>query len=242
MRSLLKTSCVCAFVMLFTTTAFSQRQNSNNQQIGGNILHNNITSPLEYTKESQNIFDIAEGSQFYDIEFKEAKISTSETLYKVRYNAFLDEMEIMQANEIACINKNLQKHKISFPEDNLEYKILEADNRNKKRVHGYFEVLLENNKVSLYKKNQKKLAIGLNRAPYMTPAPEKIVEFQDEKTAFYIELNNSGNAIKLPRKRKAVIRLFKGKEDLVKKFIKENNIKVTKEDDLKKLISYVNSL
>ena len=48
--------------------------------------------------------------------------------------------------------------------------------------------------------------------------------------------------MKLPKKKKSVVKLFASKEKEVKAFIKKNKIKLTKEKDLIKLIGYVNSL
>lgn len=76
----------------------------------------------------------------------------------------------------------------------------------------------------------------------MTPASKMLVEFQDKKSDFYIEFNQSAIAVKLPKTRNAVAKLFKGKEKHIKAFLKKHKIKVTKEEDLIKLIQYANSL
>ncbi|MBC8755618.1 hypothetical protein H2O64_13150 [Kordia sp. YSTF-M3] len=247
MRSLLKTSCVCAFVMLFTTTAFSQETanvtaNHAPSQVSFLIPNYNPVGPLGYANGGKNILEIADGSQFHEQEFKDAKVSGSEVLLKARYNAYLDEMEVKYNDEIVCVNKNLQKRRVLFTADNLEYKILDTDNSDKKEKHSYFTVLLENSNVSLYKKDAKELVIALEKVPYMTPAPKIITEFQDAKSEFYVEVKENGNAIKVPKTRRGVANLFPGKEKLIKKFIKQNKINVTEEDGLKKLINYVNSL
>ncbi len=247
MRSSLKTNFIFVMVVLFTITAYSQQTvnitaDHAPSQVSFLVPNYNPVGPLGYANGGKNILEIADGSQFYEPAFKEAKVSGSEVLLKARYNAYLDEMEIKFNDEIVCVNKNLQKRRILFTADNLTYKILDTDNRDNKKKHSYFTVLLENSNVSLYKKDAKELVIALEKVPYMTPPPKVITEFQDSESQFYIELNESGSAIKIPKTRRGVANLFPGKEKLIKKFIKQNNINVTKEDDLKRLISYVNSL
>jgi hypothetical protein len=190
----------------------------------------------------KSLLEIAEGSQFRDEEFKEVKTAEPNEKFTARYNAFLDEMEVQGENKSGWINKNRYGSKIVFTEDNIAYKILDADNRDNRKALGYYEVLLENKYVSLYKKKAKKLAVGMEQLQYMTPPPKIITEFQDVKTEYYVEFHNNGNAEKLSRTRGGVAKLFENKRDIVKAYIKKNKLKVTEDQDLITIITYVNSL
>ncbi|EDP98528.1 hypothetical protein U8527_21200 [Kordia algicida OT-1] len=249
MKSILKKSSVCVLMLLCTITTFAQQTvNVTSTHAPSVVLflvpHNNPLFALGYTNDAnKSILEVANGSQFHEEEFKDAKISSSQVVFKARYNAYLDEMEIKrQDDKIGYINKNLKKEKISFQTEDRTYKILETDNYSKKRVLGYFKVLKENDYVSLYRKDLKQLNIGLEKTPYMIPAPKIITEFRDTKSEFYVEFKKSGHAIKLSRTRGGVAKLFEDKRAIVKQFIKENNLKVTKEEDIIKVIDYVNSL
>ncbi|WP_420570800.1 hypothetical protein [Kordia sp.] len=248
MRSLLKKSFLYAFVMLFTMAAFSQQTvNVTAEHAPSNVTfllpQNNPINVLGYTGDSnKNILEIADGSQFYDEEFKKAKISNSKVPYELRYNAYLDEMEIKLQEGSGLINKKFQRNKIVFESGNKTYKILDTDLRYEKVKLGYFEVIQENQYASLYRKEVKELNIGLEKVPYITPAPKIITEFQDKKNEFYVELNRNGHAIKLSKTTRGVSKVFEGKEKEVKAFIKENDLEVKDEQDLIKIINYVNSL
>ena len=249
MKSFLKKSSVYVLALLFTAAAFSQQTvNITSTHAPSVVLflvpHNNPLFALGYTNDTnKSILEVADGSQFHEEEFKDATISSSKTVFKARYNAYLDEMEIKrQDDKIGYINKNLKKEKISFQTENRTYKILETDNYNKKRILGYFEILKENDYVSLYRKDLKQLNIGLEKTPYMIPAPKSITEFRDTKSEFYVEFKQSGHAIKLSRTRGGVAKLFEEKKEIIKQYIKDNNLKVTKEEDIIKVIDYINTL
>ncbi|AXG68505.1 hypothetical protein KORDIASMS9_00720 [Kordia sp. SMS9] len=247
MRSFFKTSCLSAFLLLFVATAYAQQtttlQTDNSPTITFFLVpHFNPLFGLGYVNPDKSLLEVADGSQYFDEEFKEVKVSATSKAIKGRYNAFFDEMEIENGKEKGWINKYRQREKIIFTEDNTVYKILDGDDRPEMSALGYYEVLLESNRVALYKKNAKKLAVGLEQSPYMIPVQEVVTEFQKLKTEYYVEFNNNGNAQKLSRTRRGVAKLFVGKEDIVKAYIKENKLKVINDEDLIQIITYVNSL
>ena len=248
MRSIFTTSCICAsFLMLFLTTAHSQNRITLQQDNSPTIFfflvpHHNPLFGLGYINPEKSLLEIAEGSQFHDEEFKEVKIAESSEKLTARYNAFLDEMEVQGENKSGWINKNKYGSKIIFTEDDVAYKILDADDSDDRKALGYYEVLLENDYVSLYKKEAKKLAVGIEQLQYMTPPPKIVADYQDVKAEYYIEFHNNGNAKKLSRTRRGVSKLFDDKRDIVKAYIKDNKLKVTRDEDLITIITYVNSL
>jgi len=181
MRSFFKTSCLSAFLLMFVVTSYAQQtttlQTDNSPTITFFLVpHFNPLFGLGYVNPDKSLLEVADGSQYFDEEFKEVKISpTSETI-KARYNAFFDEMEIDNGNEKGWINKYRQRGKIVFTEDDTAYKILDGDDSPEKSALGYYEILLESSRVALYKKNAKKLAVGLEQSPYMIPVKEDIVK------------------------------------------------------------------
>lgn len=247
MKTFFKTSCLSAFLLLFVATSYAQQtttlQTDNSPtNVFFIVPHFNPLFGLGYVNPDKSLLEVADGSQYFDEEFKEVKVSPKSEPIKARYNAFFDEMEIENGNEKGWINKFRHREKIVFTEDNIAYKILDGDDRPEMSALGYYEVLLESNKVSLYKKNAKKLAVGLEQSPYMIPVPEVVTEFQKLKTEYYIEFNNDGNAQKLSRTRGGVAKLFESKRDQVKAYMKENKLKVINDEDLIQIITYVNSL
>jgi hypothetical protein len=247
MRSLLNISLFVACMLVYTANTYAQQtialeQDNSPTNVFFLVPHYNPLFGLGYVNPAKSIIEVADGSQFYNEEFKKIVTPDSGNNLKARYNAFLDEMEIQRGDTFGWINKAIHQGKIIFSEDDISYKILDADKKPEIKALGYFEVVSENKALSLYKRKAKKLAVGLERMQYMIPAPEIITEFQPLKTEFFVEFWNNGEAVKLPRTRRGVARVFGDKKDQVLSYIKENKLKVTKEEDIKKVIAYVNTL
>lgn len=248
MRSFLKTSsCLCALLLLFVTTSYSQQtrplRGDNSPTVTLFLVpHFNPMFGLGYVNPNKTLLEVAEGSQYFDEEFKEIKNTSKEGKVKARYNAFFDEMEVEKEGELGLISKFHNREKIVFTDNGTAFKILDAKANPEISALGYYQVLLENNYVSLYKKNAKKLSVGVNLGVYMTPPPEIVTEFQELKTAYFIELNNSGIAQRVPRTRGGLAKIFKDKKDVIKKYIKENKLKVTRDEDMIQIFTFINTL
>ncbi|WP_298512693.1 hypothetical protein [uncultured Kordia sp.] len=234
-----KIMCVCMLLLIGTNEMYSQRVSSYHDREFA-FIHNNINS-LAYSdltngESLESVISKAEGSQFYDATFREATISSTENVFKVRYNAFLDEMEILDKDAVVILDKRHQKHLIAFPEKNLRYKVLRENNEDNTSTLAYFVLLEEDNYLSLYRKDHKKYVPSRNQR-----TSDK-AEFQNARSRFYVEINNSGTVIPLPRNNKEFAALFSTKKEKVKAYIKQENLKVRKENDLLKLIKYINSI
>ncbi|QHI37897.1 hypothetical protein IMCC3317_32800 [Kordia antarctica] len=228
----------CA-IILFSTAGFSQTAR---QAAQASMFHDNLTLQSQMQKNFAAIYKAnVEGTPYYDEEFNSANISPMNKVYLVRYNAALDDMEVIQSSDTLIMNKNNRNYVIKQNKGSITYKILECAENKKDEKLGYYVALTEGTNVALYRKDRKKF-VEVKKAAYGGNLNASSAKFKKQKSEFYIELNKSGNAIEFPRKKKDVIKMFPGKEDLVEKYIKKNKIKVTKEEDLKKLISYVNSL
>ncbi|MEM6721723.1 MAG: hypothetical protein AAF611_20510 [Bacteroidota bacterium] len=249
MRSFFKISCLSACLLMFVATSHAQQtralQTDNSPTITFFIVpHFNPLFGLGYVNPDKSLLEIADGSQYFDEQFREIKVASSAERVKARYNAFFDEMEIQNENgtEVGYLNKFYHQDKLIFTDEGTEYKILDAYADPEISALGYYEVLYEGSYVSLYKKHAKKLAIGLEQSVYMTPPPEVITEFQELKTEYYVEFNKNGIAKKLGRTRGAVARLFGDDKRIIKEYMKENKLKVIRDEDLIKIMTYVNSL
>lgn len=228
----------CAIVLI-SAAGFSQ--SAGRQAVQASMFHSDLTLESQMQKNFSAILRAnVEGTPYYDEEFNSASIAPLNKVYFIRYNAALDDMEVIQSNDTLIMNKNNKNYVIKQNKGNITYRILEYADSKKDKL-GYYVQLTEGANVALYRKDRKKF-VEVKKAAYGGNLNASSAKFKKQKSEFYIELKGSGNAIKISKKKKNVIKLFAGKEDLVKKFIKENKIKFTKEDGLKKLIDYVNSL
>ena len=105
---------------------------------------------------------------------------------------------------------------------------------NKKIKKEYFRVITEGEKASLLLKDRVLLKEATKPGAYKDAQPASFKRMGGE---FYIQLG-SGNAEKVSNK-KDLQTIF---SDKIETYLSKNKIKVTKEDDLKKLVDYYNSL
>ncbi|WP_298519690.1 hypothetical protein [uncultured Kordia sp.] len=226
-------------LILVTTIGFSQTAR---QAVQASMFHNDLSSQAILQKNMARVLAAnIEGTPYYDETFNSASISPIDKVFMVRYNVALDVMEVIQKNDTLIMNKTNKNYIINQNKGNITYKILEHVESKKDEKLGYYIQLTKGKNVKLYRKDRKKF-VEVKQAAYNGNLGGTSAKYKEQKSEFYIEYGDNGTAVKLPRKKKSVIKLFASKEKEVKAFIKENKIKLTKEKDLVKLIRYVNSL
>ncbi|WP_420570799.1 hypothetical protein [Kordia sp.] len=181
------------------------------------------------------------GTPYMQKDFTTAKIAHVDKVYLVRYNALTDEMEVKGGESEVLVISKKKNYEISQHANNVKYKVLEKADSEQENDLGYYINLEENNNVSLYKRECKKL-VKKRKSTYGSSASSITTEFKNMKCEFYIEKGKNGQAIKIPKKRKEFLALFPEKSDMINAFIKENRIKLNKEKSLKRLIRYINTI
>ncbi|MGH1386521.1 hypothetical protein [Kordia sp.] len=230
-----------ALSSLLLVTAFGFSQSAAKQAFQASMFHNDISSQAILQKNMARVLKAnIEGTPYYDEGFNSANIAPINKVFMVRYNVALDVMEVIQQSDTVVMNKANRNYIIKQNKGNLVYKILQNIESEKEDKLGYYIQLTNGKNVKLYRKDRKKF-VKVKRAAYGSINASS-AKYKEQKSEYYIEYGDSGSAVKLPRNKKAVIKLFASKEKEVKAFIKKNKIKVTKERDLEKLINYVNSL
>jgi len=226
-------------LLLVTISGFSQNAR---QAAQASMFHNDMSSQAILQKNMSKILEAnIDGTAYYDESFNSANISPINKVFMVRYNAALDEMEVIQQSDTLIMNKNNKNYIVRQSKGNVVYRVLENLESKEDEKLGYYVQLTKDKNIKLYRKDRKRF-VEVKKAAYNGNLGGSSAKYKELKSEFYIENGDSGTAVKLPRKKKSFIKLFVGKEDAVKKFIKKNKIKLTKEKHLIKLINYVNSL
>lgn len=183
------------------------------------------------------------GTPYITKDFVTASISPLNQIFKVRYNAVSDDMEVMQDEKVLILNKKNKDYIINITSGNKTYKILSYKDDSNKETTGYFVVLSENDKISLYKKEKKKFfkakSASYAKSSYSSSEGSK-PEFKDLKPKYYIF--KDGKLEEMLLKKKALLALYPEKASEIKSFMKKNRIKLSEEEDLKKLISFLSTL
>ncbi|SDR67191.1 hypothetical protein SAMN04515667_0186 [Formosa sp. Hel1_31_208] len=184
----------------------------------------------------------AKGSPYLVEDFSPAKISIGNNMiYNVRYNAFNDEFEVkIDEDNIQSLNKDVDKLTITMINGNETFGAINYTDEKTGLNRGYFLFLTpENNTSKLYIKKAKKY---IEAKPAVTGYDkDKPAEFRNVNDTYFISVNN-GYAMELPRKKKELANLVPGKSKEILNFIKTNKIKTSNQQDLIKLVNFMNTL
>ena len=215
---------ICLF---FITSSYSAQQLSigelsrNAKFIKSIDELNNGKTKIKYT-------DI-KGSPFYKKEFSQARAEESQVIFGARYNSFLDTIEIQSGLDIYEVDKEKPLKNIYFIYTNEN--LISVPNS------GYFFEVVKGK----YKLLRKEKTEFFPETPSNNPIiPSTPARFDALKPTYYI-LTESGDLVKIGKEESIIVNsLDADKREGVKSFIKSNKIKLHKEEDLKKLVTFLN--
>lgn len=204
---------------------FSQQTLSINQVTGSQAVFNAGSDSKSFKYE-----DIS-GSPYFDKKFHEAKIADNYEKISVRYNSYKDEVEFQKDGSPLVLPKEAKFSRIEITSPKQTLVLLETSDE----LNGYFFELV-NGKISLYKKIKTKF-IDYIPAPngYTTDKP---ASFKTLDPIYYIKTEKG--FIKKPKNQKDIIEQFPDKKEALTAFFKSNKIKFDKEEDLIKLVTFLN--
>ena len=214
---------------LISVFCFSQQQIvSQNYSVG--------TQPIYYTLQSSSgktlNYDDILGTPYPDKNFMKAKISgTTEEQIPIRYNSYNDEIEFKKDDKVLALPKKTEYTRIEATSPKITFVLLDTSDE----LSGYFYELV-NGKNGLYKKIKTKFIDFI-------PAPngyssDKPANFKTLDPVYYIKTDKS--FIKKPKNSKEIIEQFPDKKENLSAFFKSNKIKFDKEEDLIKLVTFLN--
>lgn len=172
------------------------------------------------------------GSPYANVNFSTAKIAENYEKIAARYNSYADQIEFQKDGTVMILPKDHIFSRIEMESPKQTLVNLETNDE----LSGYFYEIV-NGKVALYKK-LKTIFIDAKPASNSYSSDEPAL-FKLLDPIFYIKTD--GGFIKKPRNQKEVIAQFPHKKDVLTTFFKENKIKFDKEEDLKKLVVFLNN-
>ncbi|MGN7707984.1 hypothetical protein [Chryseobacterium sp. JV274] len=176
-------------------------------------------------------YDEIIGSPYLNKNFSIAKVADDYEKAPVRYNTLRDEIEFQKNGTTLALPKEEKFSRIEI----FSPKTILVSLDTQDDLNGYFFELV-NDKTGLYKKIQTKFIDAVPAAnSYATDRP---ASFKTLDPVYYIKTESG--YIKKPKKIKDIANAFPAKKDDIEKFAKSNNIKVNKEEDLIKLVKFLN--
>jgi len=181
------------------------------------------------------------GSQYFNETFTYGKIILNnrelKKVYALRYNAYLDEIEINDGVKTDAI---LKEHDISCLIDGKKYSYLAHFKKNSDDAQlGYLKTIFEGDKITLYLKETKIFKEGQKAKTSLTTSiPPKLVGF---KVYYFSKKGETPYGIKLKNKELLTIILPEYRPQM-KAYIKSNHLKFKRATDLIKFFEYYDSL
>ncbi|MDH6252097.1 hypothetical protein M2347_001824 [Chryseobacterium sp. H1D6B] len=175
-------------------------------------------------------YDEILGSPYLTKNFSLAKLADNYEKAPVRYNSFKDEVEFQKDGKTQVLPNTAQFSRIEILSPKQTIVLIDTNG-----LEGYFFELV-NGKNSLYKKIKTNF---IDIVPAQNSyATEKAATFKTLDPVYYIKTDKG--IIKNPKNQKDIIeQLPERKEDLTT-FFKANKIKFSKEEDLIKLVNFLN--
>lgn len=152
----------------------------------------------------------------------------------MRYNAYADEIEIKNTSDsdYGALVKDPSIY-VKILKDN--YVLIPFNGSIKEG--GYFSVLVDGEKYSLYKKVKSTF-----NQPYVAKTSyERDRDPSFSKTTTYYLVEN-GKFYELPDSKSKILKVMDNKKKEVKAYIKDNDLNLDDEDDLMKLVAYFDSI
>lgn len=194
-------------------------------------------------KSTSTKVDVAKalGSPFEDKNFSAGKLyDNNEPIgdFYLRYNAYDDEIELKKTllpeEPIQSLVKN-STFRALYNNDNYSYKAY--TNAKGQLVTGYLRHLVNGN-FTLYHKLQAvyvPATVPIN--PQTRPTPSRFAQFE----SYYMSLNGIDQIFEVPHQQSKFIALFdKQLQPSLKKYIKDNKLKIKDEADLTQLFNFLN--
>ncbi len=197
----------------------------------------NLLAGISSANKEVNLPKEIKGSQYFQENFMYAFVDDMNKPFKMRYNAFFDEMEFENDGVIYDLDKNQYKV-INFDDLNKKFIIAEYSDGNK-IVNGYLVEIVGEGDVLLYKREKMEFSeakksgtgFGIDTPPAYKP----------KKDDFFVKIAG-GSIIPLPSSKSKIMDLFGDKSKALNSFVKENRISLNSEKDLKRLFQYANSI
>jgi len=161
-----------------------------------------------------------------------ASVDSYDTKAYVRYNIFDDEMEFVKDESIYYLAKELGR-KVSFKDSDFTYKVYELNDDLK-----FFKVLVEGKNSLVTKQDVRYIDAKVAISGYDRAKPANYKRVKDE---LYIALEDN-SLVKVSKNKNRFFSTFGDKQSDIKSYMKKNRLNYKNLKDLKKTISYFNTL
>lgn len=224
----MKITKLVAFTALLATTFTNAQQTYVDIDSGG----------VDYIYTRKAPSESAQGTQYYIENFNAARVDDSKKLALARYNAYSDEMELKVDNEIMVLEPK-EGMMVELTNNAATYVFTQYENKEGVPSQNYLVLISNNPNLKIFKR--ERIYLRPEKHPESGYEKYKAPMYKKLESEYYIQMNN-GDIVHMSDSRKDIMALVPGKEKEIKTFMKKNRIKASKDEDLKTLGIYLNTL
>jgi len=223
-------------ITLFASTFISAQRNN---RYTVDPFNSNITYTITSYGITEDEFNEADGSPYFDKEFKPGTIISGDKISKayLRYNIFFEEIEITQdpgSKDISALRKE-QGTKATF-DDRVFIYLLLGTGENQTGV--YFQILSTGSQFDLYMKSTVRYIPPFYGSTHLQH--DKPGKFEITNKFFLV--SKAYKFIAIPENHRTLLKLLSYKKKETKNFLKKNKIKLNNEEDVIKFVEYYNKV
>ena len=213
--------------------AFAQRSTSiQGQQTNFNKFANNV----DRTKQGE-IKNFV-GEYYLSEKWEDGVIYANSNIkienVKIRYCVFNQEFHFINKNDTMAIQKPLLIDSIKYNQNKFIYSKFMLD----KRISASYFELLNTNEIKLLRRYESKFIKGKkNVSSFEEPTEDKFIV----NTKLYLQRNGEP-AVLLPKRKSKFLEIIGTKKADVDRFIKANKLKLSKVDDIQRILKYYSSI
>jgi len=223
-----KFNLIPAILLAFSPLFINAQINQTPIHTGGNQIQGSAEKALAAT-----------GSMYTNENFMPARTSSSDQVVLARYNAYSDyfEMNNPQEQKTQIIPKQ-NGSTITITGTGEVYAFQNYKAENGEDIHGYLNVVSDNQKVKIYKRERIYLQPGKVAMDSYQKSKAPVYKRADDE--FYVKINDG--EITYVSNKKDIANLVPGKSKEVLDFIKKNKIDVEEAKDLQELSGFIESI
>jgi hypothetical protein len=234
----MKKTIILSLFVLSGNLTFSQTFGGTDQTIAP-IYYN--LSTFESNKKFINAYfrDI-EGTPYIFKDFVQSEIVGIKSKMMMRYNAYDDVVEIQKApNEIYTVSKNPLYNTFLMNLNQFKLRLVNFESDNNEPIYSYLFELTSKNELSLLRRDKINFVEG--RIPRNSFDLGNKPKFTPIVYSYYLE-GKDKKIREFPNSKAKLVELYPKKADEIKKYMKENMISLSKENDLIKLTQHLSTL
>ncbi|WP_156168940.1 hypothetical protein [Kordia jejudonensis] len=231
-----------AFLFMFSASLFAQISGAPREFESTSQIYDKLRDFLnQKEKDPYEIdWDNVKGSPYLYEKYKVGTFFIGDKSYgqlMVRFNTYSDEIELLteDGEETGALRK-VENSRVEFGNETL--KLFKYNTEEGYEEEGYFLVLSEQENISLLLR--KKCVFSPNEKALTANQADRAAKFT-QYDRYYI-VKDGAKPVQVDPKKKAILKLFPAKKEEIKKYIKSENLKLKRQEDFAKLITYLASI